>query len=551
MVVPEPDRFNDILGRAYQARTPGRERRRQGEFYTPEWLADELLAAAGYDGSGSLCDPACGSGVFLLRALARRADAVVSGYETNPIAVEMAQAQWSRATGFPVDLAPVRLRDTITDPPDIRFDLVAGNPPWINWRHLDAESRLRLGPLWKRNGLLVHRGLRARLGSGMDDLSALAAYVWADRLVRSGGRLALILPETLFRSAGGGAGFRRFELPGGRFLRVLEVRDFGNRRCFPGGVGRPALAVFEVAESRTVFPVPYRRNGTEFKARPVSAEPGAPWAIVRRSLSESLERMRGESPYRARVGVHSGGAAGVFWVDVLERGTDLVRIANRADAGRNFVQSVQTEIEPRYLRKLLRGRDVGPGRAKPSASVVLPYEPVNSGKAVSESDLERECPRTAAYFALFRGFLLDRVHYRHHFAAARGCPAPPWSLYNVGDYTFARHRVVWREQARSLTAAVLDDPEVVPDAKLTLVPCVSADEALYLAALLNSTPARAFVDAYAVRTQISTHVLKYMAVPRFDEANPVHRRLASDAVSPDSLACELWGLDERVFHSEE
>ena len=45
------------------------------------------------------------------------------------------------------------------------FDVIAGNPPWINWESLPDEYRQLTAPLWRKYGLFSHTGLRARLGS--------------------------------------------------------------------------------------------------------------------------------------------------------------------------------------------------------------------------------------------------------------------------------------------------------------------------------------------------------------------------------------------------
>src|SRR6516165_2384245 len=98
------DAFCDVLGPIYQASVPVAERRHRGQYYTPEWLADVVLDAAGYDGHGTLVDPACGSGVFLLRALARRmrqperppqagGPPHLVGFDNDPVAVEAARVQ--------------------------------------------------------------------------------------------------------------------------------------------------------------------------------------------------------------------------------------------------------------------------------------------------------------------------------------------------------------------------------------------------------------------------------------------------------------------------
>jgi len=67
---------------------------------------------------------------------------------------------------------------------------------------------------------------------------------------------------------------------------------------------------------------------------------------------------------------------------------------------------------------------------------------------------------------------------------------------------------------------------VVPNHKLMMVPVKSKEEALYLAAMLNSTISRYTVLSYTVATQISTHVLNNVRVPQYDDTNEVHKAIA-------------------------
>lgn len=505
---------------------PSEARRLLGEFYTPPDVADLLLDRIGYTGQGSLLDPTCGDGVFLTQAL-KRGGRFMAGYEINPLTVMCAR----------LHNLPVELRDVFSAP-DRQFDFVVGNPPWINWRTLGPAYRRKVAPLWQKYGLFSERGLRARLGSGMDDLSALLTYFCGDHYLAPGGRLAFVLPQTLLQSSGGGAGFRRFELPGNRFFRVLSVDDLSGRQLFEGASNRAAIIVLELASQPTTYPVPYRRQGHLYDACPVSPTPTSPWIITKRGAA-LLDGMRGESRYQARVGAHAGGAAGVFWVDILDRRGNTLIIRNRANAGRTPYPVVTTEIEAALVHPLVRGRDVDAWSATPSAHIILAHHP--SGRPIAEAEMIAGYPLTHAYFEQFRDQLLDRPHYRHHFASAR---APYWSMYNVGAYTFALYRLVWREQSSTLTCAVIEH-DAIADAKLVVVPCTSCDEAHYLAAVLNSSPARGFVDAYTVKTQISTHVLKHLYVPQFDLTNELHTDLARLARAKsqsetDDLVTALW-----------
>jgi len=484
-IAPDPVRYREAV--------PQAARKALGEYYTPEWLVARVYDRAGYRGEPVL-DPTCGSGAFLAPA-----GSGATGWDINPLAVRMARAACPKAR--------VDVQDAFTAPP-AEAGLIIGNPPWVNWRRLGAGYRHRIAPLWKHYGLFTHTGIKARLGGAMDDLCALVTYLCADRHLVDGGRLAFLLPAPLFQSAGGGAGFRRFELPGGRFLRVVSVEDVDGAEAFQGATTRPAIAVFEKSRTATLYPVPYIRGGKDLQARPIGADAASPWSVGPASR-ESFDDLRGESSYVARVGAHTGGAAGVFWIDVLEdRGPSLL-IRNRAAAGKNPYPEVTALVERDLVHPLVRGRDLKEGVAIASGHILLPH--ASGGKPIPGDRMSVVYPLTYAYFETFRAALLQRAHYHRHF---KPLGLPYWSMYNVGPYTFAPHRVAWREQASSFGCGLLK-PGDIADAKLVTLAAGSAAEAEHVASFLNSERVRALIDSYVVRTQVSTHVTRYVRIPPF------------------------------------
>jgi hypothetical protein len=425
-----------------------------------------------------------------------------------------------------------------------KVDYVAGNPPWVNWRNLPVDYRDGMAPLWEQYGLFTQKGLQARLGAGMDDISVLMTYVSGNTYLADDGRLGFVITQTLFQSAGGGQGFRRFSLPNGNFFRVDAVHDFSSFQPFEGATNRTATIAMSLSRSPTTYPVNYFKmslgadsgpisdepiafpqlQSDAFEAKPISSEVGAPWLVLKRGMWEASAKILGKSEYTARIGAHSGGAAGVYWVDILKREKQSCLIANRWDAGRNPYPSVTASVECAMVRPLARGRDVDRWEVNPSLSIVIPYDPKNYGKAISEARLKKEYPKTFAYFQQFRDAMVQRPHYLHHFKPSG---QPYWSMYNVGDYSFADYRLVWREQSSSFKCAVIEGENApIADAKLIVVACHSSDEAHYLAAMLNSAPARYVIEAYVVKVQISTHVLKNIRVPTYSETETTHRKLA-------------------------
>lgn len=428
-----------------------------------------------------------------------------------------------------------------------RVDYVAGNPPWINWRSLPTEYRETIAPLWQTYGLFTQTGLNARLGAGMDDISVLMLFVAADKFLSESGHLGFVITQSIFKSAGGGQGFRRLKLGNNRHLKVDRVSDFSKSQPFEGATTRTSVVSIRLSKSPNTFPVDYRMfspvkagkpaseisigeidsffSVIDFEAYPVGADIDSSWITLRPHMFEVFKKVHGKSRYKARIGAHTGGASGVFWIEVLDRANKGVVISNLYDAGRNKVPHITKVVEPDFVRPLLRGKDVSRWSAQSRHHILIPYEVINSGKAVSETTLKRQYPKTYDYFHTFKDFLINTPHYRQHFAPSS---QPYWSMYNVGNYTFAPHRVIWREQSSSFKCCVVPEGTgeiYVADHKLIVVECTSDDEAHFLCACLNSAPARFLIQSYAIEIQVSTHVLSHVAVPDFNDSS-LHNKLA-------------------------
>ena len=106
---------SDIAPVLYEIVIPAEERRQLGEYYTPKWLADAMVAELVADPlTQRVLDPACGSGTFIVAAVERfmasaresalepleilgRLRAAVTGIDVHPAAVHLARASWALA----------------------------------------------------------------------------------------------------------------------------------------------------------------------------------------------------------------------------------------------------------------------------------------------------------------------------------------------------------------------------------------------------------------------------------------------------------------------
>lgn len=465
-----------------------------------------------------------------------------------------------------------------------QFDLVVGNPPWVNWESLAPEYRKVSAEAWTYYRLIgpLPGKRRQQSKAAKTDVCILMTYVAADKYLVEGGRIGFVLPRTVFQSETGGWHFRQFELPSKRPLGVQVVQDIDPLKPFRGQATNTSCVAIFKRGSKTAYPVPWHqwrpakarqrqaRSLTEIEqsssickllAEPISkVQPQSPWIVGTKSTLALLRQALGRSPYAdsVREGLNTRGANGVFFVDAAMLGLRIM-VTNRAREGRNDKVEAETlPLEPDHLYPLLRGEDVAPFKANPKSFIVVPHAPDNPVTAITFAKLPK---LTREFLAAFRDVLGSRKKFRNFDPATRD-----WhGLYSVLTATFSPYKVVWREMASGsgVIAAAVGSTQlpngnlkvVLPDHKLAVIPCETETEADFVAGFLNADVTNLIVRSYAVATGISTHVLDRVAIPRFSATNALHLELAGLAqtarvgavTSPDrqrisAITAELLGL---------
>ena len=466
-------------------------------------------------------------------------------------------------------------------------DYVAGNPPWVNWEHLPADYRDSMAPLWQQYDLFRHKGIRARLGGAKDDLSVLMTYVAHDTYLQEGGRLGFVITQTVFKTKGGGEGFRSFTYQKGDkniYLNVLSVDDMSDLQPFEGATNQTAVFLCQKTAESFDYPVPYilwqkARKGridqdatlAEVRAETLQREIGAvpvdkndstsPWLTVPEAALSGIQKAIGRSDYKARAGVTTW-LNGVYWIRILKRlPNGELLIENLHDVGKKKMERVQASIEPDLVYPLLRGRDVKRWQAEPSTAVLLANR-TDKLAGIPEAEMKRRYPKTYAYFKQFEEQLRQRSGYRRYFK-----PTDPfWSIYNVGPYTLTPWKVVWQDMGTDIQAAVVhkyDSAIVLPEHHVMFVGLDEPSEAYFLAGVLSSVPSRSVVSSYTTLTGMSTHILENVSIARFNPDNTLHLHLAhlsecchnakakgdESTVTAleseiDKAATQLWGITE-------
>ena len=160
-----PADHDGSLGELHERLTGRDERRGRGAWYTPAWLAADLVARV-VDEPGAVADPSCGGGVFLLAAADRLAALGAApgrivgeflwGCDIAPLAVAITEAElwwWSAERGEPtVAGARVVVGDALVGVDIPAVSAVVGNPPFLGQlkssTSTDAARRRQLAQRW-------------------------------------------------------------------------------------------------------------------------------------------------------------------------------------------------------------------------------------------------------------------------------------------------------------------------------------------------------------------------------------------------------------------
>ncbi len=585
----------DYIKRIYESMIPQKLRHALGEYYTPDWLAERALREGlQYAGNTDketarlrIVDPTCGSGTFLIQAITEKRRAgcdldglldTVWGFDINALAVLTAKTNYLLAvldllgTAERV-LLPVYQMDVLRiqgwEPFLHRADLIVGNPPWVNWEYLPEQYRLLSRHLWVEYGLFSARGRERSFSK--EDISVLITYVVMDRLLRQSGVLGFVIRQAAFQSAQNGAGFRQFRIPkspkkddrcvgnspAGEYIEVLKVDDLSRIRAFEGAVVGTALFYARKGQP-TRYPVPYyvweKRQDIpkcsfgdysrlkevleQVRIRPECAMPAVPgddtslWIHAPKESLESMGRVLGHNSYRARTGVFTGGANGVYWLRVKEASRGLIRVENVTERAKRKVEPGEAWLEGEYLFPMIRGSNVRQWNVDYDTYILCPHTAQSRQFPVPGETLQRTCPHTYAYLQNFRGELDERKGFagwekeiqRQQFHA----------VLRVGEYTFRRYKVLWKYIAREFVCAVAKEAEdpylgrkvCLPNEKVMYVGTDNETEAYYLCGILSSSLIADCVKGYMNPTCISAHVLDKLNIPTFDQKDQSHLEIA-------------------------
>jgi len=255
-------------------------------------------------------------------------------------------------------------------------------------------------------------------------------------------------------------------------------------------------------------------------------------------------------PYEGHAGIYTHGLNGAFFLEIIDRYPDgTVVVRNLHDVGKIKCPRVQAPLEGDLIYPLLRGRSMGRWRAKAEEFVLIVQDPTTQTGYPTDW-LQRTHPLTWAYLKKFEKLLLQRKSFRKFADPEKD---PFYTMYSVAGYTFHPHKVAWMDISSTVKATVLPTAEgndlIVPEHTVMFLTTDSAEEAHYVAAVLNSNPVNTIIAGYIVDNHLSTHPVENVVIPRFDPNVPIHGELVKL-----SKACHIAAAnadDTAVLASEQ
>ena len=445
-----------------------RDQHRFGDFQTPARLAEQAIriTKSYFPDARTIIEPACGTGSFLRAAAAAYPRCkTVFGLDVNPTYVQSCRRSLPRADSAKItatvgNFFNFNWMDYLGDVAGPM--LIIGNPPWVTTSDLGAISSANHPRKQNINRL---KGIDAVTGKSNFDISEWMLTEYLKWLDNSPGAFAVLCKTAVARKVLRYAHANRVGVGRFRMYRIDAAAEFGvsvEACLFMGQSGSPKG--YECRE--------YSALSARKPERTIGYCENILLSDV--SLFKKHKGLAGAGEKVWRSGVKHDCAA------VMELTREGQRLVN--GVGKNV------NIEPDFLFPLLKSSDIGNGRTEDTRRFVLVTQRRTGD---STSTIRAKAPRTWRYLVANKSRLDARAStiYRNR---------PPFSIFGVGDYTFAKWKVAISGFYKHLTftpVGPLEDRPVIFDDTVYFLPCRTKKECFALAKMLNSKPAREFYES--------------------------------------------------------
>ncbi|MBD5350099.1 MAG: hypothetical protein HDR89_04360 [Bacteroides sp.] len=442
-----------------------------------------------------------------------------------------------------------------------KFDLVVGNPPWIDWKSLPAGYRERVKQLCIDKHLFSGDSITGGINL---NICALITFVTSSNWLSNCGVLAFLMPDTiLFQQTY--EGFRNLNISEDRrlfFNKIYNWNKSGNPfapvtqkfftyflsfRESDYGKGIPFISFIKNNRTNLLS----LSHCTQFKQ--ISSNFDTRCGIVGHSHANStkfsicsspeeltkFKNIVGQMSYKGREGIefYPQELFILFYDDEIPTPPDKVAVRNFQNKKSKYKIPTETFIlEKKFLHPLVKGTDIERFHLAPSKMVVpFPYFDGHR-EPISIIELTKKSPLLASFFNRFKMVISSQTDYNAKIIGSRH-NTEFYALARVGEYSYAPYYVAYRDNTKWAACVVseLETPwgekkrpqfqnHAVTISQTSEGRNITLDEAHYICAILNAP----IIGKYIINSSDSRtfKIDVDINIPLFDPSNKMHNRLA-------------------------
>ena len=437
-----------------------------------------------------------------------------------------------------------------------KYDLVVGNPPWVDWKSLPSGYRDKIKALCISRHLFSGDG---RTGGINLNICALITNVAAQNWLSENGMMALLMPEPLIFQQSY-EGFRNLYMDDGNRLYFEKFVNW-NKAGHPFSPVTQKFLTFYLGKKEMDYSegVPTKLY---VKKRGKSIEDKEDLDIsdvfdIQNCLlgkchtqknffsyakdNETLKKYRfiaGESEYKGREGIEFyPQELLVFTRSGLPSRQGYTALKNmQNDKSKYHVPSMNLLLETEYLHPMIKGRDIVPFHAEISDYIVpFPYEKNNPQVPISYTELRKRAPKLARYYMQNKDKFKEQTSYSDMIIGKSD--AEFYALARVGAYSYQKYYVAMRDNS-NWAAAVVTEVETEWGGKKRPVfqnhaisicedskgHYIKKNEAYFICGIINTPIVTEFMMTSS--DSRSFPIDPRIFIPKFDSKNETHKRIS-------------------------
>lgn len=436
-----------------------------------------------------------------------------------------------------------------------KFDIVVGNPPWVDWKSLPSVYRDKI------KNLCISRKLFSgdRITGGINlNICALVSNVAAENWLISNGILGFLMPEPLIFQPSY-EGFRNFYLSDGSRLYFQKFINW-NKAGHPFKPVTQKFLTYYISNKRVDYKkgvkVEYYIAHNKKKCEDLEAlnikksfniESGMASSchdiknifsyVKTKSMIENFSYIAGKSEYIGREGIEFyPQEMTIFEESGLPSTNKYISLKNiQVKKSKYKVPQTIELLEKEYLHPLIKGVDIQPFHVNNSNYIVpFPYDIRDKRLPIKLKELTRKAPYLAKFYQKSKSLILQQTSYNKQIIGKKG---EFYALARVGAYSFAKHYVCFRDNTK-WGAAVISDVKtnwggikhplfqnhavsICEDSNGNFI---TLDEAHFICGILNTNISKEYIlkssdsRSFPVRPRIF--------IPKYDASNKIHLEIA-------------------------